>query len=307
MKNRSEMSDLEYEIWCELVHKRCGIFFTPSRRHFLQSRLWERMQALNMISYSEYYHYVLYNPQGNDEWGLLLDLLLNNESSFFRHMPSFDALTEHVLPALMPARRRQGTNTLSFWSAGCANGQEAYSLAMAVHEIVRPDEMRLWQVKVWATDISQRSLNKARNGRYKPYDIRNMPSLYQKKYMCRSENGTRQLKTGDRQLKTGDRQLDADGRTLYKITDVIRQMVQFSTLNLADPDSYRLPGQDVIFCQNVLIYFQPQDRLDIVTRLCSQLNPGGYLFLAPAEMVGLKLPDIRLVRLEDSLIYQRSL
>ncbi len=290
MNTRAKLSELEYEIWRELVHNRCGIYFTPSRRYFLESRLWERMQVLSLNSYSEYYHYVLYNLHGDREWGQLLDLLLNNESSFFRHTPSFTALVEHILPSLLRTKRRHGVNMLSMWSAGCANGQEAYSLAMAFHETAVPDEARLWQAKVWGTDISRRSLQKAKNGRYKPYDIRNMPAHYLQTYMGLAENG---------------RPSGNSRRNIYKVNDSIRQMTQFAKLNLMEPNDYWISEQDVIFCQNVLIYFQLKDREALVKRLCSRLSPGGYLFLAPAEMVGLKIPGIQPVKLEESLIYQR--
>ncbi len=281
---RPEMSLSEYEIWRELVSQRCGLYFTPSRRHFLQARLWERMQIHQFKRYNEYYHYVLYNPHGSREWAQLLDLLLNNESSFFRHTPSFAALTDHVLPAVMQEKRQQRLNMLSMWSAGCANGQEAYSLAMAFHEAVRPDEARLWQAKVWGSDISQKSLRKAKNGRYKPYDVRTMPEGFRRKYMTVTENGR---------------------NTFYDVVPAVKRLVQFVELNFTKPEEYWITGQDIIFCQNVLIYFQRAERLEIVERLCKRLAPGGYLFLAPAEVVGLKIPGIKPVKFEESLVYQR--
>ncbi len=284
MNNRPNLSEVEYLNWREVVHDRCGIYFTPSRRHFLESRLWERLQHRKLKSYTEYYHFVLYNSDGDHEWGQLLDLLLNNESSFFRHTPSFTALTEHVLPDLMQKKRLLGINTFSIWSAGCANGQEAYSLAIAFLETA---VSRQYQLTVWGTDISQRSLQTAKKGIYKPYDIRNMPPPYLQKYMCstKAANGRRMV---------------------YQLNDTIQKLTQFSALNLTAPERYSLPQQDVIFCQNVLIYFQPADRKTIVERLCDHLAPNGYLFLAPAEMIRLKIPDIRQVKLEETLIYQRE-
>ncbi len=284
MSNRPTLSEVEYLNWRKVVHDRCGVYFTPSRRHFLESRLWERLQYRKLKSYTEYYHFVLYNADGDREWGQLLDLLLNNESSFFRHTPSFTALTEHVLPDLMQKKGRLGINTFSMWSAGCANGQEAYSLAIAFLETA---VSRHYQLTVWGTDISQRSLQTAKKGIYKPYDIRNMPPPYLQKYMqpAKATNGRRMV---------------------YQLNDTIQKLTQFSTLNLTAPERYALPQQDVIFCQNVLIYFQPEDRKTIVERLCDHLAPNGYLFLAPAEMIRLKIPDIRQVKLEETLIYQRE-
>jgi chemotaxis methyl-accepting protein methylase len=282
---RPEMSPSEYEIWRELVSQRCGIYFTPSRQHFLQARLWERMQVQQIKSYNAYYQYVLYNPHGSQEWAQVLDLLLNNESSFFRHTPSFAALTDHVLPTLMREKRRQNMNMLSMWSAGCANGQEAYSLAMAFYETAVSDEARLWQTKVWGSDISQKSLRKAKNGRYKSYDVRTMPDDLQRKYMTMVTVGH---------------------ETFYDVIPAVKRLVHFMELNFTNPDAYTIMGQDVIFCQNVLIYFQPAERLKIVKKLCQRLAPGGYLFLAPAEVVGLKVAGIQSLRFDESLVYQRT-
>ena len=215
---------------------------------------------------------------------MLLDLLLNNESSFFRHTPSYEALQQHVLPALIQEKERQGVKHMAMWSAGCANGQEAYSLAMAFHEVAGVAEAGAWQMKVWGSDISQKSLRKAKNGRYKPFDVRTMPELMRRKYMNVTGNGR-----------------DA----IYEITPSVKKSVTFAELNFTDPDNYWITAQDVIFCQNVLIYFQLAQRIQIVEQLCHRLAPGGYLFLAPAEVVGLKLAGIQPLRLEESLIYQK--
>jgi chemotaxis methyl-accepting protein methylase len=281
---RPEMTPADYEVWREFVNHRCGLDFAPSRRHFLQARLWERMQVHQIKQYSAYYHYVLYNSQGEQEWSLLLDLLLNNESSFFRHAPSYAALCDHVLPALLAERRRQNRRQLAFWSAGCANGQEAYSLAMAFKATAPAHETHLWRLDVWGTDISQRSLRKAKNGRYKPYDIRTMPEPFRRRYMKQVQNGS---------------------ETYFEVTADIREIVNFGELNFIDTGNYWLEGQDIIFCQNVLIYFRAEERLKITEQLCHNLNPGGYLFLAPAELIGFKHEAIRPVRLEETLIYQR--
>jgi chemotaxis methyl-accepting protein methylase len=296
-----EMSGLEYEVWREFIQHRCGLYFTENRLRFLRQRLWERMRAREIRSYSEYYHHVAFNPGGDEEWQELLELLLNQETGFFRHQPSFDALVEHVLPRLMYDKQRHGINGITMWSAGCSVGQEPYSLAMAFLEMVEPTLPRRtgeaiplspvqsggmggWQVKVSGSDISRRGLDLARRAQYKHYQVRTMPDHYRQKYM--SEVVT----------KWG---------LLHQVNDRVRALVQFGYTNLNEPTSYWISAQDVIFCQNVLIYFEPENRVEIVRRLCQRLNVGGYLFLAPAEVVGLKLPGIEPVRLTDVLVYQR--
>jgi chemotaxis methyl-accepting protein methylase len=142
-----------------------------------------------------------------------------------------------------------------------------------------------WQIRVSGSDISPSALDRARLGRYKPYEVRLMPDHYRKKYMT-----------------------ETVGRSgvLHQVEDRVRALAQFGYTNLNQPSTYWISAQDVIFCQNVLIYFNPERRIEIVRRLCQRLNVGGYLFLAPAEVVGLGQPGVEPVRLKDSLIYQRT-
>jgi chemotaxis methyl-accepting protein methylase len=277
-QERPSMGSAETEQWRSLIHERIGLNFSDSRLYFLEQRLWERMQLRAETSYRRYYHEIAERGEMSPEWLALRDLIVNNESSFFRHAPSFEAFQQQALPELLAAKRREKVNTLMLWSAGCSGGQEAYSLTMSALEHVDP---LTWQLRVTGTDISQRQLTKAQSARYKGYEVRYMPAYFKQKYMRE----------------------EADG---VSIRPMVRRLAQFGTLNLHDPANYWVVGQDVIFCQNVLIYFQLEDRIEIVKRLCQRLNIGGYLFLAPAEVVGLQLPQMTLVRWRDVLVYRKS-
>src|SRR5215471_7315525 len=123
-----DMSQKERELWRDLVWRRSGLFFPDTRIRFFRRRLWERVAALSLSSYAEYYQYVQFNREGNGEFSELLELLLNKESQFFRHPPSFEALAKTALPELMAEKEKDGDTTLNLWSAGCSKGQEAYSL-----------------------------------------------------------------------------------------------------------------------------------------------------------------------------------
>lgn len=294
-RRQPEMSDFEYEVWHECIQQRCGLHFTENRMRIMSQRLWGRMRLHGIGSYSEFYHYVNFNPGGEREWEELQESLLNLETSFFRHPPSFEALTGHLLPELMRVKRAYGTNGIAMWSAGCSTGPEPYSLAMAFMESVAPaspgrDREMVsgipggWRLTVLGTDISRSSLEKARRGRYRPHEVRYMPDPYRQKYLVRVES---------------------EEGTFYQIDERVRGLVRFGHLNLSDPHGYWIAAQDVIFCQNVLLYFGPQSRVSAVQRLCECLNPGGYLVLGPAEAVGLKLPGVEPLCLEDSLVYQR--
>jgi chemotaxis methyl-accepting protein methylase len=257
-----------------------------------------------MQSYREYYRYVVTHTAGEAEWLTLLEGLLNHETHFFRHPPSFTALSENVLPELIGVRAPG--DPITMWSAGCSLGQEAYSLAMVFFELTAPSAAVQAQravsgdpaglrAKVKGSDISPLALYKARTGLYKPYEMRSLPDVYRQRYFALTESGP---------------------QAVYEVGPQLREMVEFGYVNLCDPASSPfapLPfmggkgeGVDVIFCQNVLIYFTSEDRQAIVQQLCQRVRLGGYLFLGPAEGVGLKLPGMQSVRRPDVLIYQRT-
>jgi type IV pilus assembly protein PilK len=294
----------ECTLWRDYIRQRCGLCFSDSRLWFLRQSLWERMRLRGTQSYREYYHYVATPPAGEAEWLALLEGLLNHETGFFRHPPSFTALSEHVLPERLGDRSTAAP--LTMWSAGCSTGQEAYSLAMVFLELTAPptathgqqtanEKQAEPQARVIGSDISSLALHKARCGLYKSYEMRSLPDTYRQRYFTMAEAGP---------------------QAVYQAGPRLRMMVEFGCVNLHDPASSpfaplpfmggRGEGVDVIFCQNVLIYFTSEDRLTIVQQLCQRLRPGGCLFLGPAEVVGLRLPSIQSVQLPDVLMYQRT-
>lgn len=277
-----ELSAAEYALWRELIWQRCGLYFSENRRRFLRERLWGRMRAGGVECYAEYYRFVAHNAQGASEWRHLLENLVVNETSFFRHPPSYASLTARILPELLRVKRERGEQMLRMWSAGCSSGQEAYSLAIAFLEM--PDA-RSWRLKVTGTDISQTALAKARRGSYRAHELRDLPDLFRERHFIMSK--------------------DTHG-TLYNVADSVRKLVDFRTANLVAGDDLHLHMQDVIFCQNVLIYFKPESRAEVVRGLCARLNFGGFLVPAPAEIIELDLPDIEPVRVQDTLIYRRQ-
>jgi len=168
-----DMSAEACALWQTLIQQRCGLYFSESRLRALRQHLWERMQLRHLHNYSSYYHLVAAQPADNEEWQALLELLLNHETSFFRHLPSYHALRTHVLPGLFSDPQRE--QTLTIWSAGCATGQEAYSLAMACDECTIPPG---WRVCVIGSDVSHEALDKARIGQYKLHELRQLPEYY---------------------------------------------------------------------------------------------------------------------------------
>lgn len=273
---RKTLSASETIMWCDLVRQRCGIDFPESRLRVLNQCLSIRMGRRRMTSVMDYYYLVAGQACGGTEWAELVELLLNKETSFFRHAPSFEALRDYVLPRL---RARRPQEPLRVWSAGCSTGQEAYSLAMTIGEV--PE---VGGLEVLGGDLSPVALERARAGRYRSYELREVPGPFCRRYF-RPEP-------------------DQDPPA-YRIASSIRSRVRFQPCNLVDAATYPEVPQDVIYCQNVLIYFAPECRSRVIRQLAERLHLGGYLFLGPAEAVGTVPTNLEPIHLTDVTILQR--
>lgn len=273
---RPEMSTYDLELWKSAVSERWGLHYSESRVHQLSAGLWQRMQKLGLDSFRAYHSFAGASP---GEWSLLLESVLNHESSFFRHLPSFDALWQVALPnvAMHKARRRE--DTLRIWSAGCSMGQETYSLAMTALE---HPSLRALRTLVRGSDISRSILDSARRGVFTQRALADVPDWQRRRHFVPTAGGGYQT-----------------GRPL-------RAMAEFTEFNLCNPASFGPEHYDVIFCQNVLIYFSGEQRLRAAQWLANRLAPGGYLFLGPGEAPGLRLDGCRDARLRDCLCFQKT-
>ena len=278
---RPVLSSGDHARWRELIAERCGLEFGESRGSYLSRSLWERMQTRGMASYEEYLGFVT-GSEGRREWSALLELLVNRETSFFRHVPSYDGLRK-VLDEVLKKKARLGNRTLTLWSAGCSTGQEPYSMAMCALDRTAAAGGE-WQVRVLGSDISETSRRRARSGKYTEKQAKAIPEPFRRRYLKVARDGS--------------------GMS-YEVNDRLRSVVSIESWNLVDSSSYFAVAQDIIFCQNLLVYLKAPRRAAIVERLCRRLNPGGHLFLAPGEMVGLNLPWVRSIYVENCLVYQR--
>ena len=274
---RPMWSDVERTLWQLLVQRRTGLYFSSGRLYFLQQRVWERMRALQISNYTLYYQFVTQTGGGMLEWQRLVECLLNHETSWFRHEPSFTLLGEVIFPEL--ARRKCGE--LSVWSAGCAGGQELYSVGLLLSaEFAHVD----WKVHLFGSDLSFEQVKQAKAGYFRPLALRTLPERYRPYFQM---------------IKRGK-------ETGWQIKRFLRDQAVFTVHNLFSPPPSEWPLMDVIICQNVLIYFEREDRPIVMQYLVDQLADDGYLLLGPAEMIGMELPELQAVRLNDSLIYRKK-
>lgn len=269
----------ESDDWATTIAERLGLAFPPSRRAFLEERLWARVRALGLAGPALYRAYLLKRP---DEWDALADLLVVTESSFFREEASFRALHERIIPELVQRRETTGAlrRELALWSAGCSTGEEPYTLAMiALETLPNP---ALWEVRVLGSDLSGRNIARARAGVYDARRLANLPSPWRQRHAAGDE-GAREVRMGA----------------------TVRAVTTFRQHNLCGED-WPIGSQDVVVCQNVIIYFRREDQVRVLNRLYDTLRPGGYLLVGATELPTAPIrPGLTPVRVGDTLAYHR--
>ncbi len=268
-----DMTDSEFLRIGEMIQRQCGIRMPLSKKTMLQTRLHKRMRLLGFSSFDDYADYVLSPAGEREERRHMIDAVTTNKTDFFRESKHFDFLSAHVLPSGRTTARH-----MICWSAGCSTGEEPYTLAMVLAEYARIDPS--FSFSILATDISTRVLSQATMAIYPHERIEPVPMELRKKYLLKSKD-----------------------RRRVRIIPELRARVSFTHLNFMD-DRYALPGGiDVIFCRNVIIYFDRATQQAILQRLCRHLAPRGYLFLGHSETInGMNLP----LHLITSSIYRKQ-
>ncbi len=252
-----ELTDRQFKKISDIIYSECGIVLKSGKEALVRARLTKRLRALRMEGFGKYLKY-LHGAKGREELGLLVDVMTTNKTSFFREMAHFDFLGETVLQKLTGRRLR-------FWSAACSSGEEPFSLAMFLLD--RMPDLGSRDVKILATDISPTILGKARKATYEKGVLLELPSTFMRKYFA---------KIGDENSHT------------YQVNADVRRMVRIARLNLLHP--WPMKGSfNVIFCRNVMIYFDILTQQKLVNRFWDILEPGGYLFVGHSEgMSGVK-------------------
>jgi chemotaxis protein methyltransferase CheR len=278
--NKIPLSKKTFNRFRDFIQKELGIRMPDVKRTLLESRLQKRMRETGSASFESYYEYVFSSEGLEKELVHMMDVITTNKTDFFRESKHFDYLVETALPALLNGEENGGKRKVSCWSAGCSSGEEPYTLAMVLSEYVR--NHRGISFSILATDISTRVLGKAMLGIYREDLIAPVPMQMRKRYLMRSR--------------------DRSKATVRIIPD-LRSKIVFQRLNFMQ-DGYGLNASvDIIFCRNVLIYFDSKTQERVVNNLCRYLNPGGYLFTGHSET--LHSLDVPLVQTGNS-IYRRK-
>lgn len=272
------LDQAEFRLLRELVNEHCGILFGIDARAVIERRLRDRLAALGLHSFGEYYQLLRFDERGRAELEEAVDLITINETYFFREAYQLRAYKEEILPVLCasPAPRER----LSAWSAGCSTGEEVYSIAIATRE---SGYFQGKSVRVFGSDISRRCVAHARRGVYGPSAFRAMPTETRRRYFTERPDGAH-------------------------VADELRTVCQFGHVNLLDVPRSSVVGRvDVIFCRNVLIYFDDVSRRRVIDMFYDRLLPGGYLLLGHSESLLNLSTAFELVHLREDLVYRKPL
>jgi chemotaxis protein methyltransferase CheR len=275
--SRPEMSAEEFRLLAELVYAHCGIHLREEMRYLVERRLAPRLAANELADFTSYYRLLRFDPHRSGELEAAVEALTTNETYFFREPLQLRSFREELLPRL--AAERASAGRLRVWSAGCSTGEEPYTVAMLIRE---SGLFAGWDVEVFGSDISRRVVAHARKGLYARGALRDTPPEMVSRYFVQ----------------------DPDGR--YQVTGPIKQMVTFAHMNLLDERMLALVGRmDVVFCRNVMIYFDLPARRRLLKSFYAKLLEGGYLLLGHSESLINLTADFELVHLEHDLIYRR--
>lgn len=267
------LSDHQFRTIAELIEGQVGIKLPAGKRLMLEGRLHKRVRALNYSGLHEYVEHLFDNGLPDNELTHLIDVVTTNKTDFFREPAHFTFLKEVAVPALLKPRGR-GSRGLKIWSAACSTGMEAYTTAMVLDDMTRSGTR--FQFRILGTDISTAVLRLARAAIYTRDAIAPIASEFVKRYF----------------LSSRDRL-----RNEVRVVPELRRMTNFMRMNLMDTCYPVDRDVDIIFCRNVLIYFDRQTQRKVVDRLCSHLRPGGYLMVGHSEsMIHNTVPTLKQVQ-----------
>lgn len=276
-----ELTEEDFERFRKLISQSSGIFFDRSKRDLLRLGLADRAEATGADTLSQYFDMLTSVPNREIELRRLLDHLSVQETQFFRNLPQFDALRKYVIPEIV--RRKVGNfRSLRLWSAGCSTGQEPYTLAMSILDVL-PDP-DTWNVQILGTDLSDTALTVAKRGWYPEAKLTGLDREHRRRYFREQDGG-------------------------YVVAEPVRRLVHFSRHNMVtDGLPISIFGTcDVIFCRNVIIYYTHETAKYVIEQFFDILNPGGYLFLGHSETLWKMSAKYSLVEMGDAFIYKKSL
>ncbi len=261
----ARLSSGEFNKLSSFIYEEFGIKMPAAKHTMLESRLHKRLKSLKMSSFDEYCKY-LFSPEGiSNELVHMADVVTTNKTDFFREPAHFEFMREVMLPAFL----QQDQKKIKIWSAGCSSGEEPYTIAMVMQEFI--EEHEPIDYSILGTDLSTEVLAKAVAAIYTMDRVVNIPMTIKRKYFLKSKDVI---------------------KPTVRVESRLRQKARFQRLNFMDDYYADIQDRfDIIFCRNVLIYFDKATQEKVVNKICEKLNPGGYFFLGHSEsLTGMNVP-----------------
>ncbi|RLB97127.1 MAG: chemotaxis protein [Deltaproteobacteria bacterium] len=274
------MSMKNFMTFRNLVYDRCGINFESKKIYFVKKRLISRMEALEIATVEDYLRYLKFRDPKRTEFQELLNLLTTNETYMFREFDQLAVFAEDCLEEVCEKKKKLGNNQIRIWCAGCSTGEEAYTLAIILMEMLEP--LSDWNIKITATDIDTKVLSMAQKGEYSSRAVKDVPDEYLEQYL-RITGGS------------------------FAVKSIVKKHITFTHLNLMDTNQLKSAGLfDFVFCRNVLIYFDEASRKEVVSQFYEHLDPGGFVFLGHSESIGRISSSFTLRKMGGMIMYQKN-
>ncbi|WP_191014627.1 CheR family methyltransferase [Treponema zioleckii] len=267
------LTDAEFDMFRKVIYDKSGITFSATNRSILDSRLKEKLREKQLGSLEEYYRLIMSNEE---EMKTMLDSVTTNLTRFFRNQPHFDALINYVIPHVLENKKKTGETTVRIWSAGCSTGEEPYTIAMILQDILPPP----FKFQITASDISLKSLMVGQQGFYPESRISGIPQKYLDRYFTKTDKG-------------------------YQVTSQLMSTIKFDYHNLRNDSGAR--NLDVVFCRNVLIYFDEAAQKATIDRFWNSMAPHSYLFIGHSESLFGMDTKFEFLKTDWACLYQKNL
>ena len=267
------LTNTEFDLFRKVIYAESGITFSETNRSILDSRLKERLRDKGMPTVQEYYKLI---TSDKEEMKLLLDSVTTNLTRFFRNQPHFDACQHYVIPHLMEFKKNSPDKKIRIWSAGCSTGEEPYTIAMILKDILPPP----YSFEIMASDISLKSLMVGKQGFYPASRITGVPDKYLQRFFTKTPEG-------------------------YQVNADVMSTIRFDYHNLKNMPTAR--NLDIVFCRNVLIYFDEAAQLEVINHFWDAMAPRSYLYIGHSEsLFGMKT-KFEFLKTNWACLYQKNL
>jgi len=260
LRKTAKITDEEFAQLSAFIYEKTGISIPDKRKYLLENRLGSRLKELGLNSFKEYYDFLRLDRNKTLEMDKLCEKVTTNETSFYRDIRQLNIFQNDILKEFIKAQEAAGKKEIFIWSAGCSSGEEPYTLAIMINEVLGMSVIG-WNIRITANDLSPAMLAKAREGLYTEYALRTTPKGIVAKYF------------------------DKEGED-YRIKSRVKKLINFGPINLSDASALkRVPKSHIVFCRNVIIYFDDPMKQGVISAFYDNLVPGGYLFLGHSESI----------------------